>query len=251
MLKSGQTSRQVDGNEDALMRILNGDPLPAVVTPLGVEQALYVATWRTGTWCAVLSVTRDEHDDGREPPYSQDLDVYEHVEGAWVWRAGGGSSWPVNVGDAPSITELAVTGFAFGMPAEMDERERWLVSGIAPPGWAALQSQFRAVRAWWGLNRRVEPSCSRPPPAMCSLSSSDPPHDRPPSGGAGRAGRVMRRWTNPLFTGICATRDDDVHRRLPVQRSEGFSRRERLSRTRDGFRDGIWSARWCVDQRCF
>ena len=28
----------------------------------------------------------------------------------------------------------AVTGFAFGMPAEMDERERWLVSGIAPPG---------------------------------------------------------------------------------------------------------------------
>ena len=51
-----------------------------------------------------------------------------------MWRAGGGSSWPVNVGDAPSITEPAVTGFAFGMPSEMDERERWLVSGIAPPG---------------------------------------------------------------------------------------------------------------------
>jgi len=116
------------------MRILDGDPLPAVVAPLGVEQAVYVATWRTGTWCAVLSRARDEHDDGREPPYSQDLDVYEHVEGAWVWRAGGGSSWPVNVGDAPSITEPAVTGFAFGMPAEMDERKRWLVSGIAPPG---------------------------------------------------------------------------------------------------------------------
>ena len=86
-----------------------GDPLPAVVAPLGVEQAVYVATQQTDTWSAVL-------------------------EGAWVWCAGGGSSWPVNVGDAPSITEPAVTGFAFGMPAEMDERERWLVSGIAPPG---------------------------------------------------------------------------------------------------------------------
>ena len=45
---------------------LNGDPLPAVVAPLGVEQAVYVATWRTGTWSAVLSLTRDEHDDGRD-----------------------------------------------------------------------------------------------------------------------------------------------------------------------------------------
>lgn len=58
-LKSGQTSRLVDGTEDALMRNLNGDPLLAVVAPLGVEQAVYVPMWRTDTWCAVLSLTRD------------------------------------------------------------------------------------------------------------------------------------------------------------------------------------------------
>lgn len=114
-----------------VLRLLEGATPEVPPPPLAPDDEVAVTVWRRGTVAAVLFIWHDPDDD--EEPYSQDVEIFEKIDGEWRSLGRGGSDWPVAFGERPPLGRPALTGYSSGTP-DPNGDYLWIASGIAPPG---------------------------------------------------------------------------------------------------------------------